>query len=536
MALIISGIELPVDHPEGAELSAAVNRLLIGRDDVQAWRVERRSVDAREKGNPRLVCSVWLALADPDTEPDLAKRYAHRQVALVMPGQPWMPEPGAGELRGAVVVVGAGPAGLAAAWRLAAAGYRPLVLERGEPAEKRPLSIVGIEREGRLDPESNYSFGEGGAGCFSDGKLHTRRSDPRTREFLELLVSCGAPEETLTDGRPHVGSDRLPGVVRRIREKIAGLGGAFRFGARVEDFEVAGGRLAALKLAGGERMEVGSCILAAGASARDTFAALARAGVALEARPVQCGLRLECPQEEIDRLLYGRWAGHERLGPAEFFLTSAAGVGPGAAAAHTFCMCPGGRVVPVATEPGMLSTNGASHTARDSGFANAAVIAAVAPEDFGASGPLAGIEFQRALERRIFERGGGDYSFPCATVKDFLGARGGSALPAAPRNVRRKAADLAGLLPPAVEAGVRRALERFARLMPPLGGAGAVLYGAETRVGSPVRVLRGEDGQSPAAAGLYPAGEGSGYAAGIVTSAVDGMRAAELLVAAHRRP
>jgi hypothetical protein len=431
-------------------------------------------------------------------------------------------------------VVGAGPAGLAAAWRLAAAGYRPLVLERGEPVERRAAAVAGLSRAGALNPESNYCFGEGGAGCFSDGKLHTRRADPRTGELFELLVACGAPEEILVSGRPHVGSDRLPAVIRRLRGRILEMGGQVRFGARVEGIELRGGRLAALGLSGGERLEVGACVLAPGASARELFAALAAAGLELSARAVQCGLRVECPQEELDRLLHGRWAGHPRLGAAEFFLTSPAGAGLGAA--HSFCMCPGGRVVPVATEPGMLSTNGASAAARDSGSANAAVIAAVAPESFGACGALAGVEFQRELERRVFELGGSDYALPCAAARAFLGGGGAGTLPGGSASVRRRPADLGGLLPGAVEAAVLRALARFARVMPPLGGAGAVVYGAETRVGSPVRVLRGADGQAPGAAGLYPAGEGSGYAAGIVTSALDGLRAAERLVAAHRRP
>ena len=533
MALIVSGVELAVDHADGAELAAACRRLGLSPASVKSWRVERRSVDARKPGQPRLAYTVRVELADAAAERRLAARRARRQVALEAPPERWQPRPGATELRGPVAVVGAGPAGLAAAWRLAAAGYRPLVIERGEPVERRSAAVAALERAGRLAPESNYSFGEGGAGCFSDGKLHTRRADPRTGELFELLVACGAPEEILVAGRPHVGSDRLPAVIRRLRGRILELGGQFRFGARVNGFELRGGRLSALGLAGGERLELGGCILAPGASGREVFAALLAAGLALEARAVQCGLRVECPQEELDRLLFGRWAGHPRLGAAEFLLTSPAGAG--AAAAHTFCMCPGGRVVPVATEPGMLATNGASNQGRDSGFANAAVIAAVGPESFGAAGALSGVEFQRGLERRSFELGGSDYALPCAQARSFLGGGAGT-LPSGPALVRRRPADLRGLLPAAVEAAVLRALSRFARVMPPLGGAGATLYGAETRVGSPVRVLRAPDGQAPGAAGLYPAGEGSGYAAGIVTSALDGLRAAERLVAAHRRP
>ncbi|MHC4913878.1 MAG: NAD(P)/FAD-dependent oxidoreductase [Planctomycetota bacterium] len=530
MPLLVSNLALPPGHGSDAPLAAALRRLRLVEADVRGWSPLRRSVDARRRGEPKLVYTLRVELKDGAREERLARKHARKQVVLEEPAEVPEPRPGDAELRGPVAVVGAGPAGLAAAWRLASAGYRPLVLERGGGVDDRVAAVAALDRRGELDPESNYCFGLGGAGCFSDGKLHTRRSDPRGREFLELLAGCGAPEEILVEGRPHVGSDRLPAATLRLAGKIAASGGELRTGARVEGLEVAAGRLGALRLSGGERLEAGACLLAPGASARDLFAALLEAGVELEPRPLQMGLRLECPQEEVEALLYGEWAGHEDLGSAEFFLKSPAG--GECAAAHTFCMCPGGEVVPVSTEPGMLSTNGASRRSRSSGFANAAVVSAVP----AASSPLDGVELQREVERRVFELGGGDYSFPCSGVREFLDGRPAGELPPGPKGVRRRAADLSGLLPAEAEQAVRRALGRFASQMPPLGGEGATLYAAETRVGCPLRVLRGDDGRALGVGNLFPAGEGSGYAAGITSSAIDGMRAAEKLIAAFAPP
>jgi uncharacterized FAD-dependent dehydrogenase len=529
MPLVVSNLALSPDHGDDAPLRAALRRLRVEEGAVKGWGTIRRAVDARRRGQPKLVYTVYLELANPGFERKLAGKLARKQVALDAPRELPAPRPGARELGGPVAVIGAGPAGLAAAWRLASCGYRPLVLERGGDVAARGAAVAALDGNGRLDPESNYCFGAGGAGCFSDGKLFTRRSDPRAREFTELLAECGAPEEILLEGRPHVGSDRLPAVVRRLVERVVELGGEVRTSARVEGFEVSGGRLEALRLAGGERLAPGACVLAPGGSARGIFRALLEAGAQLEPRPLQMGLRLECPQAEVDELLYGKWAGHARLGAAEFFLKCPAGEGAGEA--HTFCMCPGGTVVPVVTEPGMLSTNGASRRARSGGFANAAIVAAVPAGE----GPLSGVELQREVERRVFERGGGDYSFPCSGVRDFLERREPGELPAGPEAVRRRAADLAGILPAGVDAAVRRALARFARSTPPLGGPRATLYAAETRVGSPVRILRDESGRARGIEGLYPAGEGSGYAAGIASSAVDGLRAAERLIARFAR-
>jgi uncharacterized protein len=530
MPLLISNLGLAPDHRDNAPLDAGLKRLSVRREQVKGWGVLRCAVDARRRGAPKLVYSVYLELRDKPLEKRLVAKLSRKQVALETTPEGWQPRAGDEVSGGRIAIIGAGPAGLSAAWRLAEAGYSPLLLERGGQVGPRSAAVAALERRGELDPESNYCFGEGGAGCFSDGKLHTRKNDFRAAEFLELLVECGAPQEISFEGRPHVGSDKLPAAVRKLREKIAAAGGEVRSGARVESLDLDAGRVRALRLAGGEELAVGALVLAPGASARELFAALQTAGVELEPRPLQMGLRLECSQDEIDELLYGRWAGHPRVGAAEFFLKNPAG--DDYPAAHSFCMCPGGEVVPVVTEPGGLSTNGASRRARASGFANVAVVAAVP----AAENTEAGIELQRRIERAAFELGGGDYSFPCSTVADFLEDREPDKLPDAPKGVRRKPARLAGLLPPEVEAAVRSTLENFARRMPPLGGDGATLYAAETRVGSPVRIQREPDGRARGLSNLYPAGEGSGYAAGIMSSAIDGMKAAEQLIARFACP
>ncbi len=530
MPLIVSNLGLKPDHHQDAAVNAALNRLGLGKDAMQSWRVLQRSVDSRQRRRPKLVYTISIKLRSRRQEKQLAAHLTDRQIALEQLPTPWQANPGNQKLAGPVVIVGAGPAGLAAAWRLANEGYAPLLLERGENVESRINATIALDRKGLLNPESNYCFGEGGAGCFSDGKLHTRKKDFRAREFLELLVDCGAPQPLLLEGRPHVGSDRLPGTISELRERIIAAGGSIRTSCRLDGLEIENGRINALLLAERKRLEIGACLLAPGASARKLFESLVASEVKLEPRPIQVGLRLECSQREIDELLYGKWAGDKQIGPAEFFLKSPAG--DDYPAAHTFCMCPGGTVVPVVTEPGMLSTNGASRRSRSTGFANAAIVTPLP----AAASVAENIEIQRHLEKKTFELGGSDYSFPCSLLSDFLGGSQSGQLPPAPRGVRRRAADLKGLLPASAEKALRVALENFARRMPPLGSAKACLYGAETRVGCPVRIVREADGRASEVDNLYPAGEGSGYAAGIMSSAIDGLKAAENLITAFARP
>lgn len=537
MPLRLRELYLPLEHTCEDLRAEAAARLGLRPEDLVQVEPLRRAVDARRKGNIRFVYTVLVRLGDAALEEAVAAGARGSQVAL------WRPEPvrqlavGRERLSGPVAVVGAGPAGLFAALRLAEAGYAPLVIERGRPVEERSRDVAVFARGLGLDPESNVVFGEGGAGTFSDGKLTHRTESPEAALVLRVLRDCGAGAELLVDARPHVGSDVLPSVVAALRRRIEGAGGRFLFGRRAAAFVVRGGELVALELAepgGSSELRVGAVLLAPGASARDTWRALLEAGIELRCRPTLIGIRVEHPQELVDRAQYGGFAGHPALGPAEYFLKCAGS--PRLRPVHSFCMCPGGQVIAVASSPGMLSTNGMSRRARDSGFANAALVAPVGPRDYGGERPLAGAEFLERLERAVFEAGGGDWSLPCARLIDFVNGRRSRALPDCPAGTRRKNADLRGMLPRQVEESIVSAVRRFARQVRGFLSDRASVYAAELRAGSPVRVLRGEDGSSPSARGLFPAGEGAGYSGGIVSSAVDGLNQAARLISRFAPP
>jgi uncharacterized FAD-dependent dehydrogenase len=519
----IHQLRLPLDHPPEALPRAAADRLGVAVTAIRRFSVFRRSLDARHA--PAFVYSVDVEAAGEESllrkfagdgrialAPDMSYRFVTRA-----PRRP-STRP---------VIVGFGPAGIFAALVLAQMGFGPLVLERGKPVRERAQDTWRLWRENRLDPESNVQFGEGGAGTFSDGKLYSQIRDPRqlARKVLEEFVEAGAPEEILYAARPHIGTFRLVGMVERMRAKIESLGGDVRFRSRVDGLAIESGRVRGVTL-GGEEIEASQVVLAPGHSARDTFAMLRAKGVAMEAKPFAVGLRIEHPQTLIDQARLGPNTGNPRLGAADYKLVCHAG----GRSVYSFCMCPGGQVVAATSEPGCVVTNGMSQYSRAERNANAGLVVDVSPADFGGPGdPLAGIAFQRRLEARAFELGGGTYEAPAQRLDDFIAGRAstclGSVTPSYQPGVRLT--DLSTALPEFAVAAIRAAIPAFDRKIHGFALPDAILTGVETRTSSPLRLTRGDDLQSVNVKGLYPAGEGAGYAGGILSAAIDGIRIAE---------
>lgn len=515
-----SEVRLTLDLDEPDDLDALRGRAAraLGTDVavLPAIVVVKRSLDAR---GGRVRFHLTLAIGDePGGGPDT--RF----------GGP-APQPIDDPRR--VVIVGSGPAGLWCAYELARAGIGSTVVERGKPVQPRRRDLRGLTIHGRVDPDSNYCFGEGGAGTYSDGKLYTRshkRGD--VRDVTEILVAHGAPEEILTDARPHIGSNRLPRVVTALRERLEAAGVRFVFDARVSDLHVDDGRVRGVHLADGRTLEAEAVVLATGHSASDVIAILERHRVRLEAKGFALGVRIEHPQPAIDGIQYGRSAGHPRL-PAAAYRLAHEVEGRGV---FSFCMCPGGFIVPAATEPDGLVVNGMSLSRRDSPFANSGLVVAVEPGDVAAAGfpgPTGGIELQRSLERTAALAGGGALVAPAVRVTDFLAGRASSTLPTSSYVPGLASADLTELLDATrlpVADRLRAALSRFDRSMRGYVTDEAVLVGVESRTSSPVRVPRDPVSlESPDLACLYPCGEGAGYAGGIMSAALDGMRVARAL-------
>jgi uncharacterized FAD-dependent dehydrogenase len=527
MRIHVQQVNVPLDYTAASLLQRVSHRVACQPSQLSNVTVVRRSLDAR----PRNPAPLYVVTAEADLALDALPKNAHQ------PGIECLTEPAAAPRQRRIpstpvigprpIVVGAGPAGLLAAYTLAMAGARPILIERGEDARSRAPKVARFWKDGTLDPESNVLYGEGGAGLFSDGKLTARSKERgRIRDFMRLLHACGADENVLIDAEPHVGSDVLLTVVPRLRECILEAGGEVRFKSRLETLIVRDGGLKAV-VVNGQEVACEHCILAVGHSARDVYEALAAAGVALAAKPFAVGVRLELPQAAIDRAQYGRFAGNPLLGAASFRLTRRAE--KGGRACYSFCMCPGGKVIACSSEPGLFTTNGMSYSKRSLPRGNAAFLVPVDLADYPAHPipALAGVAFQRELERKAFAMAGGRYAVPAVRLVDFLARRCSTELPADCSCSPLVPVEFRDFLPECVTHTLERAIPAMLKELNGIQLDSAVLYAPETRSSSPVWMVRQPDGASAGTRGLYPAGEGAGYAGGIVSSAVDGMRAAE---------
>jgi hypothetical protein len=533
--LRITDLKLPLDHDDAALAAAIVARLGIAPHELAGYTVAKRSYDARKRG---AIVLIYAVDADTPREAELLQRArdnadsklhptpdtTYNFVAKAPPQLPLRP-----------LVIGMGPCGLFAGLVLAQMGFRPIILERGKAVRERTKDTWGLWRGKVLAPESNVQFGEGGAGTFSDGKLYSQISDKQHygRKVLTEFVAAGAPEEILTVSKPHIGTFRLVSMVEKMRATIEALGGEIRFSQRVDDLlvdtDAAGIRhVRGVALASGEQIRADHVVLALGHSARDTFEMLHARGVYVEAKPFSIGFRVEHPQALIDTARFGPQAGHPLLGAADYKLVHHCRNGR---AVYSFCMCPGGTVVAATSEPGRVVTNGMSQYSRNERNANAAIVCGITPEDFApyGEGPLAGIALQRYWESQAFALGGGDYEAPGQLVGDFIANRPSQAFgqvqPSYKPGVRLGSLDAA--LPRYAIEAIREALPAFDRQIRGFAMHDAVLTGVETRTSSPLRITRGEDGHSRNTRGLFPAGEGAGYAGGILSAGVDGIKAAE---------
>ena len=546
-------------HPLDALRNQAAQALGLVHSEIAALRVFKRSFDARKR-ELLAVYIVDLQLIDPEQENALLARHADNPHVHRTPDMQWRPVGRApNSLPQRPVVVGFGPCGMFAALVLAQMGFKPIVLERGKAVRERTQDTWALWRRRELHPESNVQFGEGGAGTFSDGKLYSQIKDPRHlgRKVMQEFVQAGAPEEILYAAHPHIGTFKLVKVVETLRAQIIALGGEVRFGQRVTDLimeptprgrQVVGLRVLDQATGASQELPASCVVLALGHSARDTFAMLCDRGVAMEAKPFSIGFRIEHPQGLIDRARWGRHAGHPLLGAADYKLVHHAASGR---TAYSFCMCPGGTVVAATSEPGRVVTNGMSQYSRNERNANAGLVVGVTPADYpqdaaafeaalgahhgaaeqprGTAHPLSGIVLQRQLESHAYVLGGSDYSAPAQLVGDFLAGRPSSGMASVAPSYQPgvRPADLSSALPGYAIDTLREALPRFGLTIDGFDMPDAVLTGVETRTSSPLRIHRGEDLQSPSATGLYPAGEGAGYAGGILSAGVDGIKVGE---------
>lgn len=526
MTIRINNLILDINEPVEELKHKAAKKLKISEEDIKDMRILKESIDARKKTSIKFNYCVEI---ESNKEEAIMRRIRDRDVVLEDILEEKRPAMGDDKLIKRPIVVGTGPAGLFAALKLAREGYSPLVIERGEAVEERSKTVAGFWAGKELNPESNVQFGEGGAGTFSDGKLTTRIKDKRCSYILRAMADAGAPEEIIYMGKPHVGTDILKKVVASLRNEIIALGGEVRFNSKLEKINKKNGKLHSI-IVNGEEIPCEVLILAIGHSSRDTYEMLYKEGVFLEEKAFAIGLRIEHPQELIDKAQYGSFAGHPRLRAADYRLTYTSptfnrGV-------YSFCMCPGGVVVAAASEKNTVVSNGMSYHDRGEENANSAIVVTVSSEDFPGNTPLRGMEFQRHYEALAYKMGGEDYSAPVQLLGDFLEDKDSKRILGVTPSYKPgyRFSNLNNLLPSYVTGAMKEAFKDFDRKLKGFGDYGAVLTGIETRTSAPVRITRNEFLESISISGLYPCGEGAGYAGGIISAAVDGIKVAERII------
>jgi uncharacterized FAD-dependent dehydrogenase len=529
MSVLLRNLPLPLDRDESELGAVAAAALGVRAGTLRVRTIVKRSLDARRRRAPRFLYTLAL-----DLEPAVERELLGREPA---PIESWAESPRPGRATAPArsgglppVIVGSGPAGLFAAWRLVEAGLAPIVIERGPDVTERTRRWNRFLRgTADFDPDSNLLFGEGGAGAYSDGKLYTRVHDPRVREVLEVLAANVAPRVILWDAKPHIGSNLLPSVVRRLRARLVEGGAEFRFSTVMIGVSIAGGRVGGVRLEPGGELACDAVFLGPGHSARDTLRRLHADGIAMERKPFQLGARIEHPQQVINRMQYGPFCEHPRLPPADYRLVASLPGGD----LFSFCMCPGGEILPATEHPGFICVNGASKLGRRGRFANSGFVITLGPERFPDGGALAGIELQERIEANAAALAEHPFGAPALRLEDFVAGRTtGGALPESSYPFPLTAAPFEEFLPPAVVAALRRGLGELCTRLPILSHPEALIVGPESRSSCPVRILRDPQNlESPSAAGLYPMGEGAGHAGGIVSAAVDGLRCAEAWLA-----
>lgn len=520
----ITQLKLSINHtPE--ELSQKIRKELRLKNEGFTYEIVKQALDCRHKEDKKFVYTVDVSLQDKNQESKIFRRVHNNNIMLTQKKEYTFPSPGEEELKYPPVIVGSGPAGIFCAWYLAKAGYRPLVLERGEEAHVRQKTVENFWKNGVLDPDSNVQFGEGGAGTFSDGKLNTLVKDPsgRNHEVLKRFVQAGAPSEIIYQQKPHLGTDVLVGVVETLRHEIEEMGGKFQFRSKVTDLFFENSQLKEIEINGEKRIPAQVCVLAVGHSARDSFFMFEKKGIYMEPKSFAVGVRMEHPQSMINLALYGEEE-NEKLGAAAYKVTHTCENGRGV---YSFCMCPGGYVVNASSEPEMLAVNGMSYQARDSRNANSALIVSVTPADFPEEGPLGGVAFQRNLERAAWKAGNGkvpvqlfeDYQKhkPSTRLKDVEPCIKGACVPG----------DVRSIFPKEIGDSIEEGVLAFGKKIKGFDRPDAVLSGVESRTSSPVRIVRDKDSLEANYEGIYPCGEGAGYAGGITSAAMDGIKVAE---------